>query len=60
MVLFPCGHWVERICYHLWQAAAVKVKCGYKCSKDKRDFSRSAELMPEEVRAQVSLLEDNV
>ena len=51
VVFFPCGHWVERTCYYLQQAAGVQVKCGYKCSKDSRDFHRSSELMSEEVRA---------
>lgn len=55
VILFPCGHWVERNCYNSRQAAGVQVKCRHECSKDSRDFRRSSDLMSEDVRAQNEL-----
>ena len=48
VILFPCGHWVQRVCYHLWFARGYQMKCPYKCEKDQEGF-RSAELMSAEV-----------
>ena len=48
VILYPCGHWVDRICYHTWKAGGLQVKCAYRCRKNQRSF-RSPELMGEEV-----------
>ena len=49
VVLLSCGHWVERICFHLWCVKNDDVQCLYNCKGEQQGL-RSPDLMSAEVR----------
>ena len=50
VILYQCGHWVQRVCFHLWKDGGMALKCPHHCSKKLLKL-RSYELMSEEVCA---------